>query len=243
VLGTRKIPTFGNVLEQLGDIMTDISIPIGGLLSLYKWASDLIKSKCDRHDAEVNSEEAILCLKNNNCDMAMGFINSAIEKCLSDPEALLPLYLLKSVVFLCQSIRARSELIDEHPIRYLDEEAKLLSDKALESIDKALAINPRCAWCYYIQGHIFMSLLRFPDSLRSFDNALEFKLENKLLIDIYDFQAKFCFVEDPQKAMKCCENMLKIDPKNEQALTMLRVIRRVLSASQNYQNSIPAGRI
>jgi tetratricopeptide (TPR) repeat protein len=210
------------------------------LIWIAKSLASLVQIKHDRHDAAIFIKDAMRCVNNNNFDMAIGYINAAIEKSASDKEDLTSLYLIKSAALLGWIGGSKESVIltnlPDASVGKLPDSLETpmgtisrLGNQALESIDASIAINPRNALAYYFRGFVFFSLSDLKDALRSFDNASELGLPENLQFFAYNMKGKLYLVMDQyDEALKCYENLLRIDPTNKDALDTCEVIRRGL---------------
>ena len=111
-------------------------------------------------------KESMRCIDNGNFDMAVGYLNAAIEKSTSDKEEMSFIYLIKGAALLGWIGDSKKDIIltnlPDAPIGALPESQEAptgkisrLSNEALESIDASITLNPRNSLAYYFKGYVF----------------------------------------------------------------------------------------
>lgn len=184
-------------------------------------------------------KEAISNIKNGNFDMAVGYIDAAIKKSTSDEEKMSFLYLIKSDALLGEIAESKTDIftnLPDAPIGTLPGSLEpptgkisRLGNKALESIEASITLNPRCGLAYYLKGFVFFSISELKEAARSFDESLKVGLPENLQLSAYMMQGKLYLVLDQyENALKCYENLLRLDPTNKEALDTCEVIKKGL---------------
>ena len=132
-------------------------------------------------------------MNNGNFDMAVGYINAAIEKSASDKEEMSSLYLIKSAALLGWIGESKKDIIltnlPDALIGTLPESLEIptgkisrLGNEALKSIDASITLNPRNSLAYYFKGYVFFSMSELKEALKSFDNALMLGLPQEFAV-------------------------------------------------------------
>jgi tetratricopeptide (TPR) repeat protein len=218
--------------------MIDISSSF--LISIAKTLASLVQIKHDRHDAGIFMKESTLCINNGNFDMAVGYINAAIEKSKSDKEEISFLYLIKSAALLGWIGESKKDIIltnlPDASIGILPESLEILTGKisrlgneALKSIDASISLNPRNSLAYYYKGFVFFSMSELREAISSFDNALKIGLPKDLQFNAYNMQGKLCLILNKYDyALECYENLLQLNPSDKDALDTCEVIKKGL---------------
>lgn len=210
------------------------------LISIAKTLASLIQIKHNKHDASIFMKESMHHISNSNFDTAVGYINAAIERSASDKEEVTSLYLIKSAALIGWIGESKKDIVltnlPEAPIGKLPDSVETptgkisrLGNEALESIDASITLNPRNALAYYLRGFVFFSMLELKEAINSFDNALKIGLPENLQFFAYNMQGKLCLVLNKyDDALKCYENLLKLNPSDKDALDTCDVIKKGL---------------
>jgi tetratricopeptide (TPR) repeat protein len=182
-------------------------------------------------------KESMRCIDNGNFDMAVGYLNAAIEKSTSDKEEMSFIYLIKGAALLGWIGDSKKDIIltnlPDAPIGALPESQEAptgkisrLSNEALESIDASITLNPRNSLAYYFKGYVFFSMSELNEAIHSFDNAVKLGLPENLQFFAYNMQGKLCLVLSKyDDALKCYENLLQLNPSDKDALDTCKVIK------------------
>jgi tetratricopeptide (TPR) repeat protein len=216
--------------------MVDIS---SFLITIAKTLPSYLQIKHNRHDIDIFMKEAMSCINNGNFDMAVGYINAAIKKSTSDEEELSSLYLIKSAALIGEIAESNEVVLTnlpDAPIGTLPGSLEAptgkisrLGNEALESIEVSITLNPRNALAYYFKGFVFFSLSELKESVRAFDDALKIGLPEDLQFFAYKMRGRLYLVLDQyDDARKCYENLLRLDPTNNEALVTCEVIKKGL---------------
>jgi tetratricopeptide (TPR) repeat protein len=207
------------------------------LISIAKALASMIQTKHDQHDASIFLKDSVDYINKGNFDMAVGYINAAIEKSASDKDELSSLYLIKSAALLGWIGESKKDIIltnqPDASIGTLPESLETptgkvsrLGNEALKSIDASIKLNPRNSLAYYFKGYVFFSLSELEEALKSFDNALTLGLPTNIQFFAYNMKGKLCLVLNKyDDALKCYENLLQLNPSNKDALDACEIIK------------------